>query len=75
MTQACCQLWMIRREPAFAELAFEIVDWILAFQDQKSGAFLNDHQPDTPGYTTALYLEGIGAAASLARSVGDFLMG
>jgi orotate phosphoribosyltransferase/AMMECR1 domain-containing protein len=71
MTQACCQLWRLRPDPGFAELAFEIVEWVLAFQQDKSGAFLNDHQPDTPGYTTTLYLEGIGAAASLALSTGD----
>ena len=71
MTQACCRLWRVRREQDFAELAFEIVEWILPFQQPASGAFLNGHQPDTPGYTTALYLEGIGAAASVARSLGD----
>jgi AMMECR1 domain-containing protein len=71
VTQACCRLWRVRPEPDFAELAFEIVEWVLTFQQPASGAFLNDHQPDTPGYTTALYLEGIGAAASLARSIGD----
>jgi hypothetical protein len=71
ITQACCRLWRVRPEPEFAELAFDIVEWILGFQQAASGAFLNGHQPDTPGYTTALYLEGIGAAASLARSLGD----
>lgn len=71
MTQACCQLWRLRPDPSFAELAFEIVEWVLAFQQDKSGAFINDHQPDTPGYTTTLYLEAIGAAASLALSAGD----
>lgn len=71
ITQACCALWRLRPEPEFAELAFEIVEWVLQFQQLKSGAFLNAHQSDTPGYTTALYLEGIGAAASLAGSIGD----
>jgi len=40
---------------------------------EETGAFLNDHQSDTPGYTTALYLEGLGAAACLARSAGEEL--
>ena len=40
------------------------------FQQHKTGAFLNDHQSDTPGYTTALYLEALGVAALLARSMG-----
>jgi len=71
LTQACHAWWRITREHAFAELAFEIVDWIRGFQQQKSGGFINDHQPDTPGFTSALYLEAMGAAASLARSLGD----
>jgi orotate phosphoribosyltransferase/AMMECR1 domain-containing protein len=71
MTQACCALWRLRPDPRFAELAFEIADWILEFQQAKSGAFLNDHQVDTPGYTTTLYLEGLSAAASLAQRIGD----
>ena len=72
MTQACCRLWRVRPEAEFAALAFEIVDWILGFQ-QKSGAFLNDHQPDTPGYTSALYLEALGSAACVALSLQDMV--
>lgn len=71
LTQACHAWWRVTREHAFAELAFEIADWIRGFQQQKSGGFINDHQPDTPGFTSALYLEAMGAAASLARSLGD----
>jgi hypothetical protein len=71
LTQACRAWWRVRPEPCFAELGFEIADWILGFQQRKSGAFLNDHQSDTPGYTSALYLEALGAAASLARAAGD----
>src|ERR1700733_3034297 len=73
LTQACLAWWRVSPNPDFAELAFEIVDWVLQFQQQKSGAFLNDHQSDTPGYTTALYLEGLAAAACLARATGDEL--
>ena len=53
-----------RRE--WAELVFEIADWILEFQQTKTGAFLTDHQPDTPGFTTAVYLEAIAAALRVA---------
>ena len=31
----------------------------------------NDHQPDTPGFTTAVYLEGIAAAAHVAAGLND----
>ncbi len=49
-----------------AELAFEIADFILQFQQKKAGAFITDHQPDTPGFTTAVYLEAIAAAYQVA---------
>jgi orotate phosphoribosyltransferase len=55
----------LQRNPQFSDLVFEIGDWLLQWQQEKSGAFINDHQVDTPGYTTALYLEGIGAAINL----------
>jgi AMMECR1 domain-containing protein len=50
----------------FADLVFEIADWLLGYQQDKTGAFINDHQSDTPGYTTAVYLEGIAAALKIA---------
>jgi hypothetical protein len=31
----------------------KVGDWILQYQQDTTGAFINDHQPDTPGYTTA----------------------
>ena len=71
LIQACRAWWPITRDQTLGELAFEIADWILLFQQNKTGAFLNDHQSDTPGYTTALYLEGLGAAAALAGSAGE----
>jgi orotate phosphoribosyltransferase/AMMECR1 domain-containing protein len=74
LAQACLAWWRIKPDPCLADLALEIADWILQFQQDKSGAFLNDHQSDTPGYTTALYLEGIGAAASLAQLTGKTLL-
>lgn len=55
----------------FADFVFEIGDWILQYQQEKTGAFINDHQSDTPGYTTALYLEGIAVGARLAALSGD----
>jgi hypothetical protein len=71
LAQACRAWWRLTPERYLANLAFEIAEWILGFQQQKRGAFLNDHQSDTPGYTSALYLEGLGAAAALARAAGD----
>src|SRR5262249_40069890 len=50
---------------------FEVADWLLTYQQEKTGAFINDHQPETPGYTTAVYLEGIAAAAHVAADLND----
>ncbi|MHB8873943.1 MAG: AMMECR1 domain-containing protein [Myxococcaceae bacterium] len=71
LPQACGVWYRVTGEPRFATLADEVVSWALTHQQAKSGAFLNDHQPDTPGYTTALYLEGVAAAAAIAAERGD----
>jgi AMMECR1 domain-containing protein/orotate phosphoribosyltransferase len=69
MMQAFTSWWFITKNPEHAAFVFEIGDWVLQYQDQKEGGFQNDHQPNTPGYTTALYLEGLGAAARLADAM------
>jgi orotate phosphoribosyltransferase/AMMECR1 domain-containing protein len=71
LMQACARWWRVTREDETAALVFEIGDWLLAHQQDKTGGFINDHQPDAPGYTTALYLEGVGAALTLAAALGD----
>jgi len=72
LMQAFSRWSRLRGNPEFSDFVFEIGDWLLEWQQEKSGAFINDHQADTPGYTTALYLEGIGAAINLLSSTdGD----
>jgi AMMECR1 domain-containing protein/orotate phosphoribosyltransferase len=71
LMQAFAQWWRVTEDSSMAEFVFEIGDWILGYQQEKTGGFINDHQPDAPGYTTALYLEGIAAALKLARSIND----
>jgi hypothetical protein len=51
----------------YADFVFEVVDWVLEFQHARTGAFLTDHQPDPPGFTTAVYLEAVGAAIHVAE--------
>lgn len=67
LMQAFGAWWRVQRNSQFADLVFEIADWVLQWQQEKSGGFINDHQTETPGYTTALYLEGLGAAVHLAE--------
>lgn len=71
LMQAFGEWWRETGEPLFADFVFEIGDWVLEYQQEKTGAFINGHQSDTPGYTTALYLEGVGAAMRVAAALGD----
>ncbi len=70
-TQAFARWWQVTRDARFAAFAFEIVDWILTYQQEHTGAFINDHQPETPGYITAVYLEAVAAASNLAAALAD----
>ncbi len=65
--------WLTQAYVAWGETAFayEVADWALRFQSSKTGAFLNDHQPDSPGATTAVYLEGLAAVWRAATAEGD----
>jgi orotate phosphoribosyltransferase/AMMECR1 domain-containing protein len=71
LLQAFSKWWHVTEESVFSEFVFEVADWLLGYQQEKTGAFINDHQPQTPGYTTAVYLEGIAAAAALAAEIDD----
>jgi orotate phosphoribosyltransferase/AMMECR1 domain-containing protein len=67
MTLACAAWSLEERKKEWAALVFEIVDWILEFQNLQTGAFLTDHQQDTPGYTTAVYLEAVAAGIRVSE--------
>ena len=71
LLQAFSKWWHVTKEQTFAKFVFEVADWLLGHQQEKTGAFINDHQPDTPGYTTAVYLEGIAAANKVAAALGN----
>jgi orotate phosphoribosyltransferase len=55
-----------RDDPRDAALAYRVVDHILDHQSERTGVFSTDQQPDGPGFTSALYGEGILAAALIA---------
>lgn len=57
-----------------AASTFALLDWVLGYQADQgrhAGAFYNDHQADTPGFTTALYVEGLAAGSQLAARRGE----
>jgi hypothetical protein len=66
LMQAFSKWWFITDQTDFASLVFEVADWLLGYQQDKTGGFINDHQPGAPGYTTAVYLEGIAAALQIS---------
>ncbi len=66
MMQAFSRWWKLQPDPEFSAFVFEIGDWILEFQSEKTGSFMTPHQSDTPGFTSAVYLEGLGAAATIS---------
>ncbi len=70
MMQALSAWWHLLQRRQHADFVFEIAEWLLGYQ-QPQGGFVNDHQPDTPGFTTALYLEGVGAALGVAAKAED----
>ncbi len=70
LMQAFARRWHATQESWLADFVFEVGDWILGYQQEKTGGFINDHQTDAPGYTTALYLEGVGAALKIANAPG-----
>jgi hypothetical protein len=72
LLQAFSKCWQVTGEKQFAEMVFEIADWLLGYQQDKTGAFINDHQSNTPGYTTAVYLEGVAAALPVAKGTDSY---
>lgn len=66
LLQAFSKWWRITRDQDFADAVAEIAEWVLEYQQEKTGGFINNHQADTPGYTTAVYLEGIAATLGIA---------
>jgi len=71
LPQAAAAWWRRTEDPALPALAFDVVDWALGYQQDKSGGFINGEQPDAPGCSTAVYLEGVAAALDLATALGD----
>ena len=65
--QASAAWYAITSDPEWAEFAFEIGNSLLPDQSNRSGEFLSD----SPGDSTMLYLEAVGAAIRTANAAGD----
>ena len=70
-TQAWAAVHAQTGDPEQAALVFEIADWALDWQHERSGAFITDLSPTGPSFHTAFLAEGIAAAWELALRTGD----
>jgi hypothetical protein len=71
LAQAAAAWWKLTGKPEHAQLAFEVTDFALAYQQTKTGGFIGPLQPEAPGFTTGLFLEAVAAAHELAQALGD----
>lgn len=70
-TQGWSHVHTVRGDLQEAEFVFEMADWALDWQHEKTGAFLVELHPYGPSFHTAFLAEGIADAWTLAKRVGD----
>jgi orotate phosphoribosyltransferase/AMMECR1 domain-containing protein len=70
-TRAWTALHALTRAPEHAAFVFEIADWALDWQQERTGAFITDLHPGGPSFHTAFLIEGITDAWALALELGD----
>ncbi|GJG89339.1 hypothetical protein tb265_45200 [Gemmatimonadetes bacterium T265] len=64
--QACGRLFARTGDRRYADWAFDVADWALDHQVQRTGAFLSDLAPGGPTFHTAFIAEGVAEAWRLA---------
>lgn len=69
--RAWTALYGLTRNPEHAAFVFEVADWALDWQHERTGAFINDLHPAGPSFHTAFLIEGIADAWTLALELGD----
>ena len=69
--QAWAAMHELTDHPDQARFVFEIADWALDWQHERSGAFITDLSPSGPSFHAAFLAEGIAAAWRLADRTGD----
>lgn len=70
-TQGWSALYLATGERRYADFVFEMADWALDWQHEKSGAFLIELHPYGPSFHTLFVAEGIADAWRLARLLDD----
>lgn len=70
-TQGWAAVWHRQRRDEQADFVFELADWAIERQLDRTGAFLEDMSPNEPSFNTGFLAEGIAAAWSVALAAGD----
>lgn len=70
-TQAWSALYELAGKKEYADFVFEMADWAMDWQHEKTGAFLADLHPYGMSFLTLFFAEGIADAWRLAKLVGD----
>jgi orotate phosphoribosyltransferase/AMMECR1 domain-containing protein len=70
-TRAWSAVHNVIPDPEYAQFVFEMADWALDWQHERTGAFITELSPSGPGFHTAFLAEGIAAAWELAIRIGD----
>ncbi|HEX9943606.1 MAG TPA: AMMECR1 domain-containing protein [Thermoanaerobaculia bacterium] len=70
-TRAWTAVHALSRDPEHAAFVFEIADWALDWQHERTGAFITDLHEAGPSFHTAFLIEGIADAWALALELGD----
>ncbi|MFL6260773.1 MAG: AMMECR1 domain-containing protein [Thermoanaerobaculia bacterium] len=70
-TRSWTALHALTGNPEHAAFVFEIADWALDWQHERTGAFLTDLHEAGPSFHTAFLIEGIADAWALALELGD----
>lgn len=74
LTQGLGACWQLEPQTNLATTIFALVDWVLAYQSQQDGGFTTRQQTGRPDYMTAVYLEAVGVALTIAKQIKDQLL-
>ncbi len=70
-TQAWAAIHKLTGDPDHANFVFEMADWALDWQHERTGAFISDLSPTGPSFHTGFLAEGMAAAWNLAVRTAD----
>ena len=70
-TQAWAAIHALTEDPEHAAFVFEMADYAVDRQQERTGAFVTELSPTGPSFHAAFLAEGMAAAWALARRTGD----